>query len=188
VADRLQAEYPRARVVRDRLYVLDGNIVTSAGVASGIDMALALVEADAGASVAARVAREMVVYVRRSGSTGQLSVFLLHRDHLHPGVHRVQDWLAAHPERRATLDDLARVAAMSARNLTRVFRRETGVSLKEYATSVKLEVAREMLQKTDVPLEDVADRCGLGDARTLRRLFRERAGEAPSELRRRARA
>ena len=90
-------------MLTNRLFVEDGRITTSAGIASGIDMALALLERRHGPLVAAAVAREMVVYVRRDGSHRQQSVYLEYRTHLHPGVHRVQDWLIAHPAERATL-------------------------------------------------------------------------------------
>ena len=85
----------------------DGRLVTSAGVASGIDMALALVEEDLGPPAVARVARELVVYLRRDGDREQQSAFLEHRTHLHPGVHRVQDFLVAHPEERPSLAELS---------------------------------------------------------------------------------
>jgi transcriptional regulator GlxA family with amidase domain len=184
VAARLQRDHPRARVLQNRLFVKDGPLVTSAGVAAGIDMALSLLEDEHGPLLAARVAREMVVYVRRSGDRGQQSVFLDYRTHLHPGVHRVQDWLAAHPEQRPTIEELAEVAGMSARNLTRVFRRATGVTLKEFAHRLKLEVARDLLHSPELKVEAVASSCGFEDARQLRRLWKQVHGTSVSEWRR----
>jgi transcriptional regulator GlxA family with amidase domain len=184
VAARLQREHPQARVVQNRLFVKDERIVTSAGVASGIDMALAMLEEDHGPLLAARVARELVVYIRRHGDREQQSVFLDYRTHLHPGVHRVQDWLVGHPDQRPTLDDLAERAGMSVRNLTRVFRRETGISLKEFAHRIKLQVARDLLRSPDLKVEAVASSCGFEDARQLRRLWREAYGTSVSEWRR----
>jgi transcriptional regulator GlxA family with amidase domain len=184
VAARLQRDHPRARVLENRLFVRDEGIVTSAGVASGIDMALSLLEEDHGPLLAARVAREMVVYIRRQGDREQQSVFLDYRTHLHPGVHRVQDWLVSRPDERPTLEALAERAQMSVRNLTRVFRRETGISLKEFAHRVKLQVARDLLRSPDLKVEAVASRCGFEDARQLRRLWREAYGSSVSDWRR----
>ncbi|HKQ96521.1 MAG TPA: helix-turn-helix domain-containing protein, partial [Candidatus Polarisedimenticolia bacterium] len=183
VTDRLEAMHPRARVLRNRLYVEDGPIVSSAGVASGIDMALALVEKDYGALVAARAAREMVVYVRRSGEREQMSVFLEYRTHLNEGVHRVQDWLIAHPDARPTLDGLARVAAMSRRHLTRVFRQATGITLKAFTTRIRLRVAGDLLRDPDRTVESVAASCGFRDARQLRRIWLENYGTTPGAWR-----
>jgi transcriptional regulator GlxA family with amidase domain len=183
VAERLQASYPRARVVQNRLFARDGNVVTSAGEASGIDMALSLVEEDHGPHLVGRVAREMVVYLRREGEREQTSVFLEHRTHLHEGVHRVQDWLIAHADRNPTLEDLARIAAMSPRNLTRVFRQATGITLKEFGHRIKLQVARDLLSDPRRTLESVSSSCGFRDPRQLRRLFRQSFGQSPSEWR-----
>lgn len=176
----LERRFPRARVLTNRLFVEDGRITTSAGIASGIDMALALVERRHGPLVAAAAAREMVVYVRRDGSHRQQSVYLEYRTHLHAGIHRVQDWLIAHPDERATLADLARIAALSSRHLTRVFRQATGVSIQEYRTRLRLERARDLLRDPGLTVEAVAARCGFESARQLRRVWREAFGTPPS--------
>ncbi len=176
LTDRLARDFPRAEVVSNRLFVEDRGVVTSAGVASGIDMALALVERDHGPRVAAKVAREMVVYVRRSGDREQESVYLEHRDHLHPGVHRVQDFLVEHPQEKASLPKLARIAAMSPRNLARVFRRATGVTPHRFASLVKVQVARDLIGDPSRTVESVAASCGFDDARQLRRLWKQSFG------------
>lgn len=183
MAARLRAAYPGVEVLENRLYVEDGPIVTSAGVASGIDMALALIERDHGPVVVAKVAREMVVWIRRSGDRDQASIYLDHRTHLHPGVHRVQDFLIAHPERNPSLEELGRQAGMSPRNLTRVFRAATGVTLKTFAHKVKLQVASELMDNPDMTVEAVASSCGFKDARHLRRIFKESYGLAPAAWR-----
>lgn len=185
VVDKLRSEFPQARVLENRLFVRDGRVVTSAGVASGIDMALALVEDHYGAAVAARVAREMVIYLRRDGTSRQSSIYLEHRAHMHPGVHRVQDWLVAHADGSPTIADLSRMAGMSPRNLTRVFRAATGVTLKTYMTRLRLERAASLLRASDLSVEGIASEVGFRDARQLRRLFRCRLGTNPSEWRRR---
>ncbi len=176
----LERRFPRAKVLTNRLFVEDGRITTSAGIASGIDMALALVERRHGPLVAAAAAREMVVYVRRDGSHRQQSVYLEYRTHLHAGIHRVQDWLIAHPDERATLAGLARIAALSPRHLTRVFRQATGVSIQEYRTRLRLERARDLLRDPGLTVEAVAARCGFESARQLRRVWKEAFGTPPS--------
>ena len=188
LAERLRKAFPRAQVLENRLFVEDGPIVTSAGVASGIDMALSLIERDLGPIVVANVAREMVVWIRRSGDRDQVSIYLDHRTHLHPGVHRVQDFLIAHPERNPSLAELGRIAGASPRHLTRVFRAATGVTLKEFAHKVKLQVASELMDNPALTVEAVASSCGFKDARHLRRIFKANFGVAPAAWRDRRRA
>lgn len=179
----LRERFPRARVLDDRLFVTDGAITTSAGIASGIDMALGLIERSHGPLVAAAIAREMVLYVRRDGAREQSSVYLEYRTHLHPGIHRVQDWLVNHPERDATLDELAEIAAMSRRNLTRAFRSATGITIQQFTTRLRLELARNLMHDPSLTLDAVAERCGLGSARQLRRIWKDAHGRAPSAMR-----
>jgi transcriptional regulator GlxA family with amidase domain len=186
VADRLQREYPGARVLTNRLYVRDCNLVTSAGVASGIDMALALIEEDCGPLMVAKVAREMVVYLRREGDREQTSVYLNYRTHVHTGVHRVQDWLIAHPDQKPTLSVLAGLARMSERNLSRAFRRATGITPKAFASKVKVQVARELLLTPGMTVDTIAANCGFQDARQLRRLWKRSFGVNLSQWRREA--
>ena len=184
--DELQRRFPASRVLENRLFVHDGPVTTSAGIASGIDMALALLERHFGPLLVAAVAREMVVYLRRDGSHRQQSVYLDYRTHLHPGIHRVQDWLIANPAERTTLTDLARLAALSPRHLTRTFRQATGVSVQEFTTRLRLELARDLLHDPKLTVEAVATRCGFGSARQLRRLWKEVHGTSPGQERTRA--
>lgn len=167
----LAKRYPRARVLEDRLYVTDGEVTTSAGIASGIDMALAFIEQADGPIVAAEVAREMVVYLRRDGGHEQQSVYLDFRTHLHPGVHRVQDFIVQNPANRATLDELASIAGLSSRSLTRTFRAATGISVHDFTTRVRVELARTLLHDPGLTAEAVAQRCGFATARQLRRIL-----------------
>jgi transcriptional regulator GlxA family with amidase domain len=132
LTDELQRRYPRAWVATTALYVHDGRITTSAGIASGIDMALSLIELHHGPSLTAKVARDLVVFLRRHGAHDQTSVYLSFRDHLHPGVHRVQDWLSAHFAEPVRLPRLAKLANMSSRNLVRAFKTTTGLTPLQY--------------------------------------------------------
>ena len=179
----LRRRYPLARVVNDRLYITDGSVTTSAGIASGIDMALALIERAYGPLVAVSVAREMVVYLRRDGTHAQESVYLDYRTHMHPGIHRVQDELIQNPSRRIALAELAKIAGMSSRSLTRTFREATGTSVGDFATRVRLELARTLIHDPEMSIDAVALRCGFGSARQLRRLWLRNFHMTPSAYR-----
>jgi transcriptional regulator GlxA family with amidase domain len=165
----LARRFPSARVLEDRLYVTDGDVTTSAGIASGIDMALAFIEQADGPLVAAEVAREMVVYLRRDGASGQRSVYLDYRTHLHPGVHRAQDFIVQNPRARVTLTELADIVGMSPRSLTRTFRAATGISVHQFSTRVRTELARTLMHDPALSMDAVAQRAGVS-TRQLRRL------------------
>ncbi|WP_433237806.1 GlxA family transcriptional regulator [Streptosporangium sp. CA-135522] len=183
----MRTRYPAARVRDAALYVHDGRVSTSAGVSSGIDLALSLVEREHGPKLAAAVARELVLYLRRDGDTAQISPFLRYRDHLQPAVHRVQDHLAQHLDAPHTLAELATVAHLSPRGLTRAFTTATGITPLAYQRQLRLEMAHTLLAETNLTVEAVAARCGLRDARQLRRLFTDAFGAPPSRIRTRLR-
>ncbi|MGW4408590.1 GlxA family transcriptional regulator [Nonomuraea sp. NPDC004702] len=179
----MRERYPAARVREAALYVHDGRISTSAGISSGIDLALSLVERDHGPELAAAVARELVLYLRRDGDAAQISPFLRYRDHLQPAVHRVQDHLAQNLDAPHSLDELAAVAHLSPRGLTRAFTTATGITPLAYQRRLRLERARALLTDTDLTVETIAARCGFRDARQLRRLVTASFGISPSRLR-----
>jgi len=169
VQEELAARYPRASVVRDVLYVLDGRVVTSAGIASGIDLALHLVATAHGPAVAARVAREMVVYARRNGSDPQASAMLRHRSHLSDAVHRVQDLIDTRFTERLPLASLAAAAGVSQRTLTRQFAAATGLTPLRYQQLLRTERAEHLIGH-GATVESAARAAGFEDARMLRRL------------------
>lgn len=181
--DAMRARYPAARVADSVLYVHDGPVSTSAGIASGIDLALSLVERDHGAALAAAVARQLVVYLRRDGGHAQLSPFLRDRAHLNEAVHRVQDHLAQNLDSRHTLAELAAIAHLSPRGLSRAFKSTIGITPLEYRQRLRLELAANLLDQTDLTVQAVAARCGFGDARHLRRLYAARFGTTPAARR-----
>ncbi|MER6943728.1 GlxA family transcriptional regulator [Nonomuraea sp. NPDC000554] len=185
--EAMRQRYPAARVQDGVLYVHDGPVSTSAGISSGIDLALSLVERDHGPALAAAVARELVVYLRRNGSASQISPFLQHRSHLHPAVHRVQDHLAQHLDAPHTLAELAAVAHLSPRGLSRAFGAAIGITPLEYQQQLRLERASRLLADTDLGVDAVATRCGFRDVRHFRRLFSARYGMPPSEARKHTR-
>jgi transcriptional regulator GlxA family with amidase domain len=179
----LKSRFPRARVLGDRLFVEDDRVITSAGIAAGIDMTLALIERDAGPVVAGEVAREMVVYLRRDGSHRQESVYLDYQTHLSPGIHQVQQHLVSNPGTRDTLGALAQRAGMSERNLTRVFKRATGISIHDYREQLRIERARDLMRNPTLTLDAVASACGFANGRQLRRVWAARFGQPPSVTR-----
>lgn len=167
----LGKQYPRARVVENVLFTEDAGIFTSAGIASGIDLALHLVERMYGDAFAHKVARELVIYKRRAGGDAQESVFLSYRNHIHAGIHRVQDWLQEHLDKKTTLGDLAELANMSERTLTRIFRKETGLTVKQYQTLLRRERIRELVKSPDLSRRQIATLCGLESERQVSRLL-----------------
>lgn len=168
--DYFRHHYPRVNIVSDCLYANDDNVFTSAGMTSGIDMALSIVEQQHGPILAAKVAREMVVYLRRHESNTQETIYLDYRTHFSPGVHKVQDHILSNPSRNFTLEELASVASMSTRTLTRLFKRSTGHTINEFKTAVRLELARTLQGNTDYTADKIASLCGFESARQLRRL------------------
>ena len=169
VQDELARRYPKATVVRDVLYVVDGRVVTSAGIASGIDLALHLIAARHGPGAAARIAREMVVYARRNGDEPQASAMLRHRSHLSDVVHRVQDLIDARFTERLPLADLAAASGVSQRTLTRIFGQATGMTPMRYQQLLRTEHAEHMIGH-GATVQAAARAAGFEDARMLRRL------------------
>lgn len=175
IAD-LQVLAPRAQVQADRIFVHDGPVLTSAGITTGIDLALYIVEQTAGAALAAQVARRLVMYTRRGPNDPQLSPWLAHRNHMHPAVHRAQDAitqsLAQDPARRWSLPELADVACVSPRHLSRLFMLHTGISVVDYQQRLRMARARELLtQQPALTQEQLAQACGFGSARDFRRVW-----------------
>jgi len=177
--DQLREQFPKARVADERLFIEDGNVITGGGSSCGIDLTLHLIEEERGPLFVSKVAREMLLYVRRDRDALQTSVYLDYRSHQNPGVHAVQDWLIEHPERSADIETLAQIAHMSTRNLTRVFRQVTGISPGEFRTQLRLERATVLLKNPHLTVEAVASEVGFKDARTLRRLWQERYASSP---------
>jgi transcriptional regulator GlxA family with amidase domain len=167
--DDLAAAYPRAAVVRGVLYVVDGRVVTSAGIASGIDLALHLLARRHGPGFAARIAREMVVYARRNGDEQQDSVMLRHRAHVNDAVHRVQDVIDARFSQRLRLAELATAGGVSERTLTRMFGSVLGLTPLRYQQLLRTERAEHLIGH-GATVEAAARAVGFEDARMLRRL------------------
>ncbi|GCE21967.1 GlxA family transcriptional regulator [Dictyobacter kobayashii] len=176
----LQEHYPRARVLDSALFVQDRRVTTSAGIASGIDMALSLLEQRHGPLFTAQVARYLVVYVRRNGSQSQDSIYLQYRTHLDPAVHQAQDYLINHITGSISLQTLADTVHLSVRSLTRSFKEATGLTPVQYHQRLQLELATTFLHDPGLSIEEVAHKCGFEDARHFRRLWQRTFGVPPS--------
>ncbi|HEY2984656.1 MAG TPA: AraC family transcriptional regulator [Jatrophihabitantaceae bacterium] len=169
VQDELAARYPAATVIRDVLYVSDDRVVSSAGIASGIDLALHLVAVRHGPAAAAQVARDMVVYARRNGHEQQVSAMLRYRSHVSDFAHRVQDVIDARFTDALPLASLAGAVGVSPRTLTREFGRATGTTPLRYQQMLRIERAEHLIGQGET-VEAAARAAGFADARMLRRL------------------
>ncbi len=167
----LQQWYPAAKVIENVLFVQQDNVYTSAGIASGIDMALHIVEQVQDAYFAHKVARELVIYNRRSGNEKQKSELLDFRNHIHAGIHAVQDWLHENLHKKVALEDLAAIANMSTRNFTRIFKKETGLTVNEYVNLLRREKISLLQKNPDLTRRQIAKQCGLKSERHVTRLL-----------------
>jgi transcriptional regulator GlxA family with amidase domain len=167
----LKEKFPLISLVEDVLFTEDNRIYSSAGVTAGIDMALFIIGKIKDDSFSFQVARELVVYIRRQGNESQQSVFMKYRNHIHSGVHTVQDYLQENVAKKTSLNDLADIAFMSSRNLTRVFKKETGISVHAYINLIRKERIRELSKNPDNTRDLVALQCGLKSGRHVTRLL-----------------
>jgi transcriptional regulator GlxA family with amidase domain len=178
-------DFPDIQVEPDTIFVHDGPLYTSAGVTSGMDLALALVEEDFGRDVALAVARQLVMFLKRPGGQAQFSAQLAVQLAEHEPLRELQAHILEHPDEDLSVGSLARRAAMSPRNFARVFTREVGKTPARFVASARVETARRLLEETSEPLEAVASRAGLGNPETLRRTFMRLVGIAPGQYRER---
>ena len=181
--EELRRVEPRARVHENRIFVEDGPVYTSAGVTAGLDLALHLIGRQLGAPIAADVARDLVVYLRRAGSDPALSPWLMHRNHLHPAVHRVQDAVIRDPTAPWGSAQLSAVACTSARNLARLFAEHARCSPLDYVQLIRFACARQLITESRLDLERVAAQAGFRSAQHLRRVWARWEQRPPSALR-----
>jgi transcriptional regulator GlxA family with amidase domain len=181
-ADAFRTLFPRVVLDPDVLYVDDGDVLTSAGNAAGIDLCLHVVRRDHGAAVANRVARRSVVAPWREG--GQSQFIEPAPDADGPGTAPTRAWALERLREPLTLADLAAHAAMSVRTFTRRFREETGVSPGRWLTTQRVAAARRLLEGTDLPVERIAAECGFGTTASMRQHLHAAIGVAPLAYRR----
>jgi transcriptional regulator GlxA family with amidase domain len=183
----LAARYPAVTVEPDPIFVRDGDVVTSAGVTAGMDLALGLVEEDLGREVALEAARWLVVFLQRPGGQAQFSAQLAAQAADRAPLRELQAWIPDHLDEDLSVPALARRACMSDRNFARAFRRETGMTPGGYVESARVERARIALETGDLPVEAIALQAGFGTVETMRRAFRRRVGVSPNDYRTRFR-
>jgi transcriptional regulator GlxA family with amidase domain len=181
-AANLAKKYPGLKVDADAIFICDGPLCTSAGVTAGIDLALALIEEDCGRTVALDTARELVVYLKRSGGQSQFSAHLSAQMSSVPSIESIQVWVAEHLTEDLSIDSLAAHAGMSPRNFSRIFLKETGVTPRDFVETARTDVARRLITDS-VPLKRVAVQSGFGTISNLRRAFARRLMTTPSVYR-----
>lgn len=170
--DELKFRFPKAIVLADSLYVKSDTIYTSAGISAGIDLALAILESLKGPHFVHKVARGLVVYHRRDPSHSQKSIYLDFRNHINPKIHEVQDFLINNLAKENSIDALAEMVAMSPRNMSRVFKDSTGLTIVEYLTELRRETAKTLLNNPDYTIDYIASQCGFKSARQLQRILK----------------
>lgn len=180
--DRLARNFPALEVDADSLYVVDGKVWTSAGVTTGIDMALALVEADLGAAIANLIARHFVLYARRPGYQSQFSPLLQAQTAAEAPFVGLIDWMQAHLDRPLDVPALAQRAGLSERSFYRKFTEATGKTPAHFVESLRLEAARTLLAQ-GLPLKAIAGKVGLSSPARLGQAFERRFGMPPSLFR-----
>jgi transcriptional regulator GlxA family with amidase domain len=177
------SRYPNIDLDADRIFVRDGNIWTSAGISTGIDLALALIEEDLGPEIARRVAQQLVVYQRRPGGQSQFSALV----ELGGRSGRFAEmilWMRERLAEQLTVERLADQAAMSPRNFARVFSAEVGMTPAKAVERLRLEMARSAVETSHMTLDQIAVAAGFGDAAHMRRAFMRGFGQPPQALRR----
>lgn len=182
-ADRLAAAYPAVDVDPEPIFVRDGDVWTSAGVTSGIDLTLALIEDDLGADVALAVARWLVVFAKRPGGQAQFSGPLAAQTAQRRPLREAQEYAEANPAADLSVEAMAKRAAMSSRNFARAFHSEVGTTPGAYVETVRVERAKQWLETSSDPVDRIAALCGFGTPETLRRAFARRLGVSPSQYR-----
>jgi transcriptional regulator GlxA family with amidase domain len=182
--EALAAAYPSVIVERDPIFVRDGQVWTSAGVTAGIDLALALVEDDAGHDVAMAIARRLVVFLKRPGGQAQFSSALAGQTTDRDDLGETLAWIADHLDADLSVPALAARVAMSSRHFARIFRSEIGTTPARHVEGVRLEAARRRLEETDAGVETIAHGCGFGTAETMRRVFLRTLHVTPTDYRR----
>jgi AraC family transcriptional regulator, transcriptional activator FtrA len=180
--ERLQQLFPDIRVEPDVLYVDEGQVMTSAGSAAGIDLLLHMVRKDYGPQVATQFARRMVVPPHRDGGQSQFVVQPI-AVRTNDRISSVADWMAGNLTEGVSIEALADRAAMSVRSFTRRFRAATGAAPIEWLIRLRVRRAQDLLEATDEPIDRIAERSGFGTPETLRHHFRKVVGTSPSQWR-----
>ncbi|MBK5722433.1 helix-turn-helix domain-containing protein [Dysgonomonas sp. Marseille-P4677] len=179
--DELQQKFPQIKVELSRIFVKDGKVYTSAGITSGMDLAIALLEEDFGHPYALYIARWMVLSMKRQGNQIQYSTFLDCQSIEHSQIRNICQWIVMHLSEDLTVETLAENVAMSPRNFARVFVRELHITPAKYINRLRVDYACRYLIDTEMSLDEIAVECGLKNAENLRRQFLNILEVTPSQ-------
>lgn len=177
----LQKSYPGLEVVPDAIYIKEGNIYTSAGITAGMDLALALVEEDAGKEISMSIARKLVLFYKRPGGQNQFSEFILSQSKSF--FNELIDWAIQNLSGDLSIEKLARQVNMSPRNFTRLFKKELEETPARFIEKLRLHQARILLENKTSSLKEVADQCGFKSEEQMRRAFQRELCVTPREYR-----
>ena len=179
--DTFEQKFPDTQLLKNKLFVENERIYTSAGMLSGIDLCLYLVEKEFGIKFAVEIAKEVVIYFRRGETDPQLSIFLQYRNHLDDRIHNAQDFISNHLKTPFNIDDIADSVHMSARNLTRLFKKTTGITIGHYLSKLRVEQSIHLLAD-GYTIEYAAQNCGLNSTNQLRTLLKKHKNTIPVNI------
>jgi hypothetical protein len=182
--DRLQQSYPDVVVDPEPIFIRDGPLFTSAGVTAGLDLAVAMVDEDFGADISMRIARALVLFLRRPGGQNQFSTSLAFQGVARVPMRELPVYILENLRTGLTVEDLAKRVSMSVRNFARVFAQEFGTTPGAFVERLRIDTARRLVEESSRGFEEIAAACGLGTAETMRRAFVRDFGATPAELRR----
>ncbi len=182
-ASEFARRFPEVNLEPNRIFTRDGNVWTSAGVTAGIDLALAIVEQDLGLDIALKVARELVVFLKRPGGQTQFSTLLAGQVAQKTPIRAAQDFIADNLSADLTVAAIARRVGMSERNFSRQFKQEIGMTPADYVESVRLEAGRRLAEDSTIPLKKIATDIGFNDDVAFRRSFVRKFGTSPAAYR-----
>lgn len=178
--ERLALQYPTLDVATEPIFVRDGSTYTSAGVTAGIDLALALVEEDHGRQRAKTIARDLVMYLRRSGGQSQFSMFLANPTVGRGAIEALLEWAPNNLQRNLSVEVMAAHCAMSPRHFARVFTQQMGVTPARFVERLRVTAVRELLEDTRMSMKQIAQHCGFASTDSMRRAFIRAFAVAPS--------
>ncbi len=178
-AARLEAQFPDLDVRPDKIFVRDGNLFTCGGVTAGIDLCLALLAEDWGHELAVKVAKRLIVYIRRDGGQSQYSPYLAVGPDENSLVAKVLHYVSDHISERLSIEDIADAVGVSRRTFARAFANHAQVTPSVFVEQVRVDFARKLVQETDVPFKTVAFRCGFNSATHMRATFARVLGTTP---------
>ncbi|MFV0418353.1 MAG: GlxA family transcriptional regulator [Dysgonomonas sp.] len=181
--EELAQMYPLIDVQIARIFIKDANLYTAAGITSGMDLALALIEEDLGQSFALHIARWLVLYLKRPGNQSQFNTYLDCKNIANPAMRKVCEWILEHLKEELTVESLAEYIAMSPRNFARVFVRELRVTPAKFINRLRVENASQHLIETQLSIDEIAFHCGLKTGENLRRQFLSLMEVTPAQYR-----